>query len=277
MNRFRNFFNKKANNSKIFSREEIKNMTSDEFRKNEKAIDYQMSQVGVPTNYELNLEEPENTKLQGTMTGAASDFEGMTRAGKFQSKLYEDVASERFPNSSKFVRNGMHGLFDAKMDPQADVHSNLDRNIKDENLKNLMKKDFRIPSNSMGVHYKKDSSTSKSFAKSPEIEDFIKNNYDDLKSGKIPKAPINWDGGLADAVFNPEKFDRHSSVQNATLYNPKLDENGNFSSTIVDYYDFEKRKKTLKNMPNNWGYDMQQGGLLKNYYNLIDIERKYKK
>ena len=50
---FKNFFNKVSNDNRIFTKEDIKNMSSKEFQRNEKAIDYQMENLGIPTNSEL--------------------------------------------------------------------------------------------------------------------------------------------------------------------------------------------------------------------------------
>ena len=42
MANLKEFFNKISNNNRIYTREDIGNMSSDEFRTNEKAIDYQL-------------------------------------------------------------------------------------------------------------------------------------------------------------------------------------------------------------------------------------------
>ncbi len=97
-----------------------------------------------------------------------------------------------------------------------------------------------------------------------------------IKKGNIPIKSINWNAGIADTILNSGKFDRYSSVQNATLYNPRIDNDNNFSATIIDYYNFNK-KPWSANMPDNWGYKMQQNGNLENYYNLIEITKNLKK
>lgn len=50
---FKGFVNKENNSNRIYSREDIGRMSSQEFSKNEKAIDHQMQTVGVPTNKDL--------------------------------------------------------------------------------------------------------------------------------------------------------------------------------------------------------------------------------
>lgn len=49
----RNFFNKILDSDRIYSREDIGEMSNDEFKANEKAIDYQMANLGVPQNADL--------------------------------------------------------------------------------------------------------------------------------------------------------------------------------------------------------------------------------
>ena len=54
MKNLKEFFNKIANDNRIFTREDIGNMSSDEFSANEKAIDYQLANLGVPTNSDID-------------------------------------------------------------------------------------------------------------------------------------------------------------------------------------------------------------------------------
>ena len=60
-----------------------------------------------------------------------------------------------------------------------------------------------------------------------------------------------------------------------TLLNPHIDKYGNFSTIIVDYYDFESRQYSNGNIPtyiNNWGYSMQEKGVIEKYFILIYID-----
>ena len=53
MTKFKNYFNVISGDERIFSREDIANMTNIEYKNNEKAINYQLTNIGVPTNKEL--------------------------------------------------------------------------------------------------------------------------------------------------------------------------------------------------------------------------------
>lgn len=287
MNRFKNFFNKVANNSKIFSREEIKNMSSDEFRQNEKAIDYQLENIGVPMNSELSNQSAEkqsnglfNRKksgLKGVPTGGASFYEGMNTGEKAQSVLYEDLIRPVVPMASNSIRNGMHDMSEARKDKNATVFNDLS-NIQDKKLYSLMRNTIDIPHNTKGVVYNPHSDFSKKLSDSPELKDFIKKNYDALKNGSLETAPLNMKFPLTSIknIADPiNSADRWGSVGHVTLYKPKIDANDNFSTRVVDYYDFDKSKDI--NVPNNWAYGLQEKGIMKNYYSIADIYKKIKK
>ena len=65
------------------------------------------------------------------------------------------------------------------------------------------------------------------------------------------------------------------SLQNVTVHSPKISENGKtFTCKIIDVSDFKKRQATLFNIPNNWGYNMQEKSQYKNYFEVIEIEVK---
>lgn len=57
MSKFKNYFNAISGNERIFSREDIADMTNEEYKNNEKAINYQLTNIGVPTNKELMSSE----------------------------------------------------------------------------------------------------------------------------------------------------------------------------------------------------------------------------
>ena len=53
-NNISGFINQISGNSNIFTREDIKNMSSDEYLKNEKAIDFQLKTIGIPSQAQAN-------------------------------------------------------------------------------------------------------------------------------------------------------------------------------------------------------------------------------
>lgn len=53
-NNFSGYINQISGNSNIFTREDIKNMSPDEYLKNEKAINYQLKTIGIPSQAQAN-------------------------------------------------------------------------------------------------------------------------------------------------------------------------------------------------------------------------------
>ena len=141
------------------------------------------------------------------------------------------------------------------------------KNIQDE-IKRLSEKE-----DSIGVIYNENSEISKLFSNSPNLKEFVKNpnNLEDIIDNKYPDG-IPFEFGKKNLLLKNE-YDRYSSLQHAKVVNPKI-ENGYMTGTLVDYYDFSKRPNTVQNIPNNWGYDQQQKGILKNYYICVKIKVK---
>lgn len=97
MNTLKNFFNKISNNNKIFTAEDIGEMSSNEYEKNERAIFHQLKNVGVPTRNQLHgnsdvvyinsytksdgslVKAHYHSKNGGSMTGAASNLTGIDK------------------------------------------------------------------------------------------------------------------------------------------------------------------------------------------------------
>ena len=79
---------------------------------------------------------------------------------------------------------------------------------------------------------------------------------------------------------NLKGMDNFLGLQHCKLYNPRISSDGYFTGTIIDYYDFEYRDYTEKylenffNYVNNWGYSMQEKGLLENQFNIYQIREK---
>ena len=70
------FVNEISGNSKIFTREEIKNMTTDEYLKNEKAIDYQLKTIGVPYEKDIKTKQNNSSNKSGNKKSSSSSNSG---------------------------------------------------------------------------------------------------------------------------------------------------------------------------------------------------------
>lgn len=143
--------------------------------------------------------------------------------------------------------------------------------IKNKGLDKLMD-NIGIPKNSRGVIYDYNSKQSKQLFKSPEIQEYLRKNYSELLSNK--------QDNTTEIEFKKHNLydDNYYGIQHCTLYNPHITSDGYFSGAIIDYYDFDYRTpKGFKDVPskiNNWGYSMQEKGLLENQFNIYVIHEK---
>ena len=112
---------------------------------------------------------------------------------------------------------------------------------------------------------------SKKFGKSRELKEAFDKNYQNIKDGNFKGDDLNFDATIFDAIANKDKFDRHSSIQHAKLIDAYIDGQGRKHGKIGDDYDFKKRTDTLKNIPNNHGYSLQEKGALENFFTVMDV------
>lgn len=140
--------------------------------------------------------------------------------------------------------------------------------IKNKGLNDLMDK-AGIPKNSRGVVYDINSKQSKKLFNSPEIKNYISENYSKLLNNK--------QNNTVDIEFRPHSLldDNYLGIQHCKLYNPHITSEGYFNAMIIDYFDFTNRKgNDIFTKANNWGYSMQEKGLLENQFNIYQIREK---
>ncbi len=304
----KDFFNKVSNSDKIYYAEEIGNMSPKDFRQNEPAINYQMNNLGIPREHELaNSDEvyvksytrDDGTKVRayyrsrpghGVMQTADDThnrlFKGgvnyniylnenrMTDYEQLQYNLYTGKIGEQFPIAHDNLMNALHDFENAKKDPNATIINNR-AELKDPNINYAMSR-AQIPQNSKGIIYNANSNASKQLETSPAINDFIAKNKQTLKAGTIGNdTVVHFKTPQTPQVGFFANTDNYIGIQHATLVNPHIDNNGYFNTIILDYYDFTKRKGLNPfNIPNNWGADLQDRGLLDNYFNMYYIHKK---
>lgn len=303
MANLREFFNKISNNNRIFTREDIGNMSSNEFRENEKAIDYQLANLGVPTNSDMALSDDvvyvhsytrdDGTKVKahyrsksGHITGAASnmtDNSNVMQRGvgilktyphppvMTSSELTLDLlgrgASLFMPVAGANLQNARRDFVKAKKNDNAHIIYSRSE-IKNKGLNDLMDK-VGIPRSSRGVVYDINSQQSKKLFKSPEIQNFISKNYSKLVNSK--------QNSTANIEFTYKGIptDNFLGIQHCKLYNPHITSDGYFNAMVVDYFDFEHRKgNSFPVKINNWGYSMQEKGFLEKQFNIYQIQEK---
>lgn len=184
---------------------------------------------------------------------------------QFQGQLFQKGDLINLNIGASNLKNAMQNMKIAQNDENAIVLNNL-KSIKDYNLKETIK-GYGIPENSKGIIYLFNSEPSIKISKSNALREFIANNYNKLIKNEIKIANIEFE-----LLKDPDLF---VAIQHATLLNPHIDKYGNFSTIIIDYYDFEPRQYSNGNIPtyiNNWGYSMQEKGVIEKYFILIYID-----
>ena len=133
MANLRNFINAITNNNRLYTAEDIGNMTSKEFVSNEKAIDYQMENLGIPRQNDLTNNSDvvyvhAYTKDDGTKVKAhyRSKHDGVVSDNYQNSKNSTDTVVDINP-TLKF--EGGITYNDYSIDKNAGIRNYLDHNI----------------------------------------------------------------------------------------------------------------------------------------------------
>ncbi len=67
-------------------------------------------------------------------------------------------------------------------------------------------------------------------------------------------------------------------IAHCTLYNPHITTDEHFKAQVIDIVDYENRKKPINpikqplHTANQWGYKMQQMGMIENVFHVVDID-----
>ena len=214
-----------------------------------------------------------NPLMQNVITNLQKNFynpNGMT----FEEQVVDNLTkagSKMMPVAGANLQNAMHYFSYAKDNPHAYI-LNSRTEITNQGLSKLMEQ-VGIPENSRGVIYDNNSEQSQILWQSPEIQNFVKNNLQDLISDNAKEGyDIEFQSS---GDYTGHRFDNYLGLQHCKLYNPQITSEGYFRGIVVDYYDFVKRIiNSLGSYLNNWGYSMQEKGLLENIFNIYVIYEK---
>ncbi|MBR1619131.1 hypothetical protein IJ674_04475 [bacterium] len=214
-----------------------------------------------------------NPLMQNVITNLQKNFynpNGMT----FEEQVVDNLTkagSKMMPVAGANLQNAMHDFSYAKDNPHAYI-LNSRTEITNQGLSKLMEQ-VGIPENSRGVIYDNNSEQSQILWQSPEIQNFVKNNLQDLISDNAKEGyDIEFQSS---GDYTGHRFDNYLGLQHCKLYNPQITFEGYFKGIVVDYYDFVKRIiNSLGSYLNNWGYSMQEKGLLENIFNIYIIYEK---
>lgn len=331
MANLKEFFNKIANNNRIYTAEDIGNMTSKEFAENEKAIDYQMENLGIPRQSDLTnnadvIYVKAYTREDGTKVKAhyRSKQDRVVSDNRQNSENFTGVATNIYPT---LKLEGGITYNDYPIDKNAGIRNYLDHNINSvkgslnklalDGLINafgypLNQNDavelWNMASNTTGIYnndyirkngtlyndvdsltneyepYKakikdkiksqfgdvnvpgvvlhENSNVSNAIAHSKELENFIRNNYVDLKSGKEISGSFRFNG------FN----NLHNTFGSIDVLSAKV--RGNYVDVeLLDTYDFNKNEK---NPLVKMGRSAQETGKLNPYFTIVKCRYKLK-
>lgn len=228
----KNFINAITNSNRIYTRDDIGNMSGDEFRQHEKAIDYQLKNIGVPRNADLadssdvvfvhsytrddgtEVKSHYRSKPDGITTGHAANVNYNETVNPVSNAIYSK--KQNFDGTVKKPMTKTEKLIDFSAKtfgvalPLA--HANLQNSMRDfsEAKKNenvLIIYDRRslknpeinraidsagIPKNARGTVYGFADKNSEQLAESKQIYDFINQNYEKLKSNSFHTADIHF-------------------------------------------------------------------------------------
>ena len=311
--RFKNYRNSYTNDNRIYSKDEMLDMTIREIKDRAEEFIAQHRVLGLPEESELagsdnvvhvesytrsdgtevkahwrskpgtgslnnenSLPSKENNE-NGTSTGGAAEVDKtkeMIISDKIQEFTYEKALHSVFPMSSDATVNGMQNLAAARKNPNATVLEDLSSLGNQHEISIL--KNMGAKESDKGVIYNENSDVSKKFSNAPELEKHITSIRDDvLNDRQLEDTSITFESKKSDILNNPDNLDRHAFVHYGKIVDQKVGDDGIYTCKIIDYSNFEdKQNSNILDIPNQWGYDMQEKGLYKNYYVVIKIRKK---
>lgn len=320
MAKLNEFFNQVSNNNRIYTSEDIGEMSNDEFSQNEKAIDYQMESIGIPRRNDLNgnsdvvyvhaYTRDDGTKVKahyrskhGHITGAADNTEhtkmlesgityndyqinkNPTIVDCFKHQINSNIGSRNKNTLNFFINAGGYplnqndavALWNMASDPTG-IYNNdyINKNgalyndvdsLSDEytpyktKIKEKVKSQFgdvNVP----GVVLHENSNVANAIADSPEMDNFIRNHYTDLKLGKEVSGSFRFNGFT----------NLHNAFGSVDVLSAKS-QGDYIEVTILDTYDFNKNDINPLVI---LGRKAQETGKLNPYFTIIKCRYKLK-
>ena len=146
--------------------------------------------------------------------------------------------------------------------------------LKEDSVKEYIKKNFwkyGITDSTDVVIAQFDSPLKKEIILSPEFKNLIEDNYLSIINNEYIGKTLQLNFSQTKSLW--------LTLGKTQLYSPRFDKYGNFVATLVDYYDFEYLKNKhndgiyskLINIINNYAYQQQEVGKIRNYILVIPI------
>ena len=304
MANLKDFFNKVSNDNRIFTAEDIGEMSGNEYLQNEKAIFHQLKNLGIPRQSQL-YENPDviyvhsYTKADGThvkahyrsrngsfVTGYATntnntynsnapkikeikstDFSNLENSN-FWAKYNAEQNANR-PDARELMNIGLSGFKNLPVHSEFSVFQPEAVEYVNSQLNIKNSKGLEIPKNWNGIIYDKNSGFSKRLSISPELQEQVMKYYDN-KTKSFTSNQILID-------FKEDK-NLCYSIGHGTVLNPRI-ENEEFKAILFDKYDFqwlnkEKLPDDHMRFINNGAAFAELTPILTNYYVIIPIRFK---
>jgi len=304
MANLKDFFNKVSNNNRIFTAEDIGDMSSNEYEQNEKAIFHQLQNLGIPRQSQLNgnsdviyvhsYAKADGTQVKahyrsrngGAATGYAANTNNSYASNNSQikeikpadfsnlekSNLLADFNAKtnvNRPDARELMNIGLSGFENLPEHSEFSVFQPEAVEYVNNQLNIKNSKGLEIPKGWNGVIYDRNSGFSKRLSNSSEMQEQVMKYYDN-KTKSFTSNQILID-------FKQDK-NLGYSIGHGTVLNPRI-ENGEFKAILFDKYDFQwLSKEKLPNSEtrkiNNTAYFFQTIRKIKNYYVIIPVRFK---
>ena len=301
MANLKDFFNKVSNDNRIFTAEDIGEMSGNEYLQNEKAIFHQLKNLGIPrqsqlygnpdviyvhsytkadgthvkahyrsrngsfvTGYATNTNNTYNSNAPKIKEIKSTDFSNLENSN-FWAKYNAEQNANR-PDARELMNIGLSGFKNLPVHSEFSVFQPEAVEYVNSQLNIKNSKGLEIPKNWNGIIYDKNSGFSKRLSNSPELQEQVMKYYDN-KTKSFTSNQILID-------FKQDK-NLGYSIGHGTVLNPRI-ENGEFKAILFDKYDFQwLNKDKLPNdntrKLNNKAYILQILKQIKNYYVIIPI------
>ena len=301
MTSLKDFFNPILGDTRIFTRDDLKEMSPKEYNRNERAINYQLLDIGIPTNRDLQNNSDvvyvrSYTKDDGTFvkahfrskpdnlltnnlnysTSSINSYQKqivniLSTPTRILAKVINEELNNKRPNARELMNlsliNG--GVENAAQSDEYFIISSSETPKINKAL-GINNSSLQIDNSWSGVSYNEDSSFSKNLSNSPQLQEQVKNYC--KRNTLTNKSQI-----LIDLNQDTNLF---YSIGHGTILNPAINEDGYFTGLMFDKYDYDFITNDKNNFKtkfiNNSAYVLQNYKIIQNYYTLIPIKFKIK-
>ena len=158
---------------------------------------------------------------------------------------YYKISLQLADNNLQAIKNNKNNIFYKYSDLQNNAFKNVIKekiissrnlNINDKSLEEKINNTYIISVNN-------NSSLTQQVINSNEFKEFINNNLDNIKSGKLKNKIISLEFKYDTSSYN--NMSLYLTLHYVDIYNPHVDSKGNIVMDFIDNFDFEKWKYSV--------------------------------